>query len=407
MTQEKRYERRNVLKLVGAAGTGGLAGCTGDNGNGGSDPLRVGISLSLSGDYSSPATQMRNGYELWAQQVNANGGIDGHEVELQIYDDESSSSRASQLAQRLIEQDDVDVIFGPYATGLSLAMAQVAEEHEVPILVTMGAGNNLYKQGFQYINGVIPTATEYHTNYINMVMNEFDASQFAVLWEDVEVFAIGKDAAIEQIENNGGEVRDWSYTGDNPDFNSTVNEMSSYDPDSVITISYFPESSSFLQTAISAGFSPDSICNTGSFLNDDIIDSIDAENARYLYDRTAWSSQATSEMNQQFTSAYEDEYDETPVYYSAYAYMAGQITQGAVQEAGSVKPQELNEAYRTMTTETLGGTYEVNDETGIPEGISWFILQRQGEDASERALVAPQEVRSSDPLYPVPSWDER
>jgi branched-chain amino acid transport system substrate-binding protein len=119
-----------------------LAGCANDeadSGNASSDePIVIGGSLGLTGTYSGPSAAYKAAYEYWVEQVNANGGLLGRKVELKIYDDESEPTNAQQIYQRLINDDEVDLLLAPYTTAVGGAVVPIAER----------AGKVLWNAGF-------------------------------------------------------------------------------------------------------------------------------------------------------------------------------------------------------------------------------------------------------------------
>src|SRR5437016_5700704 len=83
-----------------------------------SGPIKIGISLSLSGDFSDPGKAVKRGYDLWAAYVNAHGGILGRQVQLKIVNDASSPNQVVTNYQNLITRDKVDLTFGPFSSLL-------------------------------------------------------------------------------------------------------------------------------------------------------------------------------------------------------------------------------------------------------------------------------------------------
>src|SRR5215467_3207219 len=92
-------------------------------------PLTIGISLSASGDFSDPGNAAKRGYELWADTVNANGGILGRKVQLKIVDDASSPNQVVTNYQNLITRDKVDLVFGPFSTLLTAPAGKVVDRY--------------------------------------------------------------------------------------------------------------------------------------------------------------------------------------------------------------------------------------------------------------------------------------
>ena len=102
------------------------------------DKIILGAAVSLTGKYSSNGVHTQNGYNLAVERINSMGGVKvggkNYKFEIIYYDDESNSGRAAQLAERLIKQDGVQFMLGPYSSGLTKAMAPVTEKYGIPMV---------------------------------------------------------------------------------------------------------------------------------------------------------------------------------------------------------------------------------------------------------------------------------
>ena len=102
------------------------------------DTIVFGAAVSFTGKYSTNGKHTKNGYDLAAKRLNEMGGVkvDGKNYKLKVvyYDDESVPTRGAQLAERLIKQDGVKFMLGPYSSGLTKAMAPVTEKHKIPMI---------------------------------------------------------------------------------------------------------------------------------------------------------------------------------------------------------------------------------------------------------------------------------
>ncbi len=127
-----------------------LAACTSSSttnsatGSAGSKPIVIGISLSQSGDFSDPGAAALRGYQLWADTVNANGGILGRQVQLKIADDASDPNQAVTNYENFITKDKVDLVFGPFSTLLSVPSAQIANRYGYSFVEPAGGGPQMF-----------------------------------------------------------------------------------------------------------------------------------------------------------------------------------------------------------------------------------------------------------------------
>ena len=128
---------RHGRRIAAAIGTLSIAALTvsacsgtGDQGEGGGsdDPIVIGISLPLTGDFSEPGKGVERGYEAWRDIVNENGGLLGRQVDLNLLDDPAHAVRDVSVYVSLTAQDGVDLVFGPFSTRLVVPSARVAQE---------------------------------------------------------------------------------------------------------------------------------------------------------------------------------------------------------------------------------------------------------------------------------------
>ena len=129
------------------------------------DTIVLGSAISLTGKYATNGIHAQNGYELAVSKINEMGGVKvgGKSYKLKIiyYDDESTPARGAQLAERLIQQDGVKFMLGPYSSGLTKAIAPVTEKYKIPMVEAEGASRSLFTQGYKYLFAVLSTSEQY------------------------------------------------------------------------------------------------------------------------------------------------------------------------------------------------------------------------------------------------------
>ena len=125
----------------------------------------LGAAVSLTGKYSTNGKHTQNGYNLAVERINSKGGVKvggkSYKFEIIYYDDESNSKRAAQLAERLIKQDGIKYMLGPYSSGLTKAIAPVTEENKIPMVEANGASRSLFTKGYKYLFAVLSAANQY------------------------------------------------------------------------------------------------------------------------------------------------------------------------------------------------------------------------------------------------------
>jgi branched-chain amino acid transport system substrate-binding protein len=116
------------------------------------DPIRIGVTLPKTGRYAKNAGVVYdNTYHLWADQVNARGGILHRPVELVVHDDGSEPERAAVLYERLLFDDQVDLILGPCHSDMTEAIAPLVERERRVLLQGSGSSHLIFEQGREYV----------------------------------------------------------------------------------------------------------------------------------------------------------------------------------------------------------------------------------------------------------------
>ncbi len=136
------------------------------------DTIVLGSAISLTGKYSSNGVDTQNGYDLAVKRINEQGGVTvggkSYKLRVEYYDDESTPARTAQLLERLIKQDGVQYILGPYSSPTTIAAAPVIEKYRVPMVEAEGASRALFNKGYKYLFAVLSTSEQYLASAIDL-----------------------------------------------------------------------------------------------------------------------------------------------------------------------------------------------------------------------------------------------
>jgi len=129
------------------------------------DTITLGSAISFSGKYSTNGVHASNGYNLAVKMINAAGGVKVggkmYKMKIKYYDDESTPLRTTQLGERLIKQDGIKFLLGPYSSATTKAMAPITEKYKIPMVEAEGAARSLFTQGYRYLFAVLSTSEQY------------------------------------------------------------------------------------------------------------------------------------------------------------------------------------------------------------------------------------------------------
>ena len=132
----------------------------------------LGSAISLTGKYATNGIHAKNGYEYAITKIKESGGVKVggkcYNFKVIYYDDESKGDRGATLAERLISQDNVQYMLGPYSSGLTKAIAPVTEKYEIPMVEAEGASRSLFNKGYKYLFAVLSTSEQYLASAITL-----------------------------------------------------------------------------------------------------------------------------------------------------------------------------------------------------------------------------------------------
>ncbi len=136
------------------------------------DTIILGSAISFTGKYSTNGIHASNGYNLAVKRVNKMGGVNvggkSYKLDIKYYDDESTPLRTAQLLERLIKQDGIQFLLGPYSSATTKAAAKVTEKYEIPMVEAEGASRSLFTQGYEYLFAVLSTSEQYLASAITL-----------------------------------------------------------------------------------------------------------------------------------------------------------------------------------------------------------------------------------------------
>jgi branched-chain amino acid transport system substrate-binding protein len=370
----------------------------------GVEPIKVGVTVSLSGDYAAPGSEELQGIEMWARDLNARGSLLGRPVEIVYYDDKSDAATSEALYERLVSEDKVDLLLGPYSSGLTLAASRVAERHHFPMVATGASSTDIWSRGNKYIFQVDAPAD----TYLDLVINsakKAGLSTIALIYEGSDFPRQVAEGVRAQAAKQGMEiVFDEEYAQGSSDFAAIVGSVRAKRPDVFIGGTYLDDSIAIMKQAKKSGLSPRAFVFTvgpalphfGEVLGPD---------AEGVLGVVAWMASAHMPMALDFAFRFNEHYRETETasVYNAYGYGAGQVLEAGVRLAGSLDKEAIRMQLGHMKFRSILGGYEV-DDTGRQLAKDTYVMQWQH---GERRLVLPRELRDSPIEYPFKPWSER
>jgi branched-chain amino acid transport system substrate-binding protein len=360
------------------------------------EPIKVGTTQALTGHYQEFGTEQLRGLQMWVADINARGSLLGRPVELVYYDDASRSANAEAGVVKLVEQDKVDFLVGPYSSALTLRASAVAEKLDVPMVASAASADEIWERGFRNIFGIDTPAS----NYLEGLSSAIDAGadSIALLYARTpfaEEVAVGVRKKADA--NNIRILLDEGYPPEQLDFTVLVQRLAEVDADIILGISYLEDSIAMVKAIRAAGLKPGMLVFTVGPTLREFGDRLGAD-AEGVVGVVQWLRSVPLPGAQDFAYRYRKRYGNNPGVHAAIGYSAGQVIEAAVRLAGTTDRDAVREQLRTMYFRSLLGLYNT-DDTGRQIGKTNYQLQWQD---NRRRLVAPEQVAERDLIYPLP-----
>jgi branched-chain amino acid transport system substrate-binding protein len=390
-----------MVVILVAAGCGDDDGGSGSQGGNGGEPLKIGASLPLTGEFSEPGKAAKQGYEVWQAMVNEKGGLLGRQVELVIKDDASNQNTVVADYNALISGDKVDLLLGTFSSLLNLPASAVAERNRMLYVEPAGGNPDIFNRGFKTVFFSQQATADHQGDVWAKWVTELpegkrpktaayptlDDPFTTPTSEGIE--AILKEAGIETVYRE-------TYTADTTNFDSIANAVKSRNPDLVVLGTQFEDGIGLMRALRKVNFTPEWLYQTNApSFGDQYADGIGVENTEGVFYAVSHSQESPTPGNQEFVAKYQEMFGgETVPEDAADAYAAGQVLQAAVEANKTVAREDqlkLADWLRQNDVETILGTLSW-DDTGAPTG-EFLIGQWQ---SGKPEIVLPEEAATTD-----------
>ena len=341
---ENVSRRQFVSGSAAAVAALGLVGCGGNGGNGGnggesdSGTIKVGIMGPHSGDNAQYGVACLNGAKLYFDQVNADGGINGKEIETFVYDEKGDATEAVNAYNSLVQNDGVTGIVGDVTTIPSIAVAQASVADNMPCVTPSATAADVVTYGSNTFRACVTDPVQ------GVVMAEFAAKQgyknIATLYKTGDDYNEGVNKAFcEEAEAQGITITTQeSYSDGDVDFNTQITNILATNPDAILLPNYYNEDGMIVTQARQQGYDKVFLGVDGwSGIYGGSENYADAADLHDCYYCCAFSASNESEVTKQFIEDYEAAYNETPTNFCALGYDAAMVLAGgltAAEEAG-------------------------------------------------------------------------
>src|ERR1700674_155699 len=373
-------------------------------------PITIGVSVSLSGDFSSDGKALEQGYDLWMQDVNKKGGLLGHQVSMKYVDDASSQQQVVTNYTTLINQDHVALVFGPFSSLLTIPASTVTDRYGYAFPEPAGGGPAVFTRGLKSIFFVQPAAVEdnlvSYTKWLLGLPSGQRPKTAAYATQDDPFTQPQVDKAKGLLEAGGITTASYKvYPAEATSWDSLALTVVNSKADVVILGTQEPDAVAFIKVFQQQHYNPKSLIETtGPDQGKDFADKVGAATEGVMFP-AGWTVAATAYGNSQFVSEFIAKYGGKAGDISAdaaEAYSVGQVVEQAAKKANSIENSKVITALHSGTYQTIQGPMSF-DSTGKPQGgVGVYIEQWQ---SGQAVFVYPPTVAGSNkPEFPKPNW---
>jgi len=367
-------------------------------------PIRLGASLSLTGTYAKLGKNQHEGYQLCIKELNAKGGLLGRKVELVVYDDQSLPPTGVRLYEKLITEDKVDAVMGPYSSPITEAVANVTEKYKKVMVSPLAATTSIFKKEprRRYIFMVISPAEGYLEGLID-IASKRGLKTVAVVNEDTLFSKAAAAGAVDLAKKKGMQVVfQEAYPKGNTDFSALLTKIKSTNADVIAAATYFDDAVALTRQMKELNVNPRMYGVTGGRRPPEFYDTLKG-NAEYIYGATQWEPVLNYPGNKEFFESYKAEFKHEPSYHSTAGYAGCAIYAEGVKRAGSLEADKVREQLLKLETKTAFGDYKV-DQDGFQLAHKMVTFQWQKE---KKVVVWPDDLVQGKVLFPTPPWNQR
>lgn len=334
-----------------------------------------------------------------------NVGGECYRADIVYYDDQSDPDAVSTLVERLIIEDGVNFILGPYSTTLTQVASVVTERENIIMMESNGADESLFTRGFQNLFGIITPASLYTEAGINAVF-DLGARTAVIAYEDTAFSAAVAQGARDHLDNLGMQILAIErFPMDAADLTSMFTSFRELNPDLFIGSGHYNDATLFIRTAKELGFSPDAMFipvgpSKPAFVSEMGVD------AEYIWSATQWTSDMPY-TDEYFGSAtdyagrYEENYGIPPSYEAAEATASALALQLGIESAGTIDTDSVRDALQQLDVMTFYGPVQF-DSSGKSLNEPMVAVQILN---GEIVTIAPSNETTA--IWPAPTWEER
>jgi branched-chain amino acid transport system substrate-binding protein len=375
----------------------------------------VGVPNAATGAYNVEGPLTRQGYDLWADWANSHGGIvvQGveHKVRLTYQDDQSNPQLSAQVAEQMLTQQKVQFLLGPYGSTPAAAVAAVAEQHQVPVVLPTAGARQVFMQGFHYSFGILSPADQFPAAALDWELNGTPKpTTIAILTADDDASLLITQGTVAAATQRGIKVVYLQkYPAGTTNLYPLVQQVKAKNPDLFFNSGHFLEAVAADKAAKDLALDAKVLSYGVGPQQPEFVQALGPV-ADYAVTATPWAAQAKYKADYgpssaEYVAAYRQKYhaQSDPGFVTADATAAGLALELAIVHANSLSPVKVRDALAALDVNTFYGRlkFDAQGQNTFHNVLVVQVLNGQVE------VVYPPELASATGKYPSPTWEAR
>jgi len=364
----------------------------------------MGGTLSLTGRYAVQGGRHLNVRKLYVDELNGRGGLLGHKVELKIYDDKSERRTAIELYEKLIPEDRVDIVLGPYSSHLTDPVANVMERYKRPF-IAHGSNPVIWQRGRKYVFKPGGRVNQDYQKGALHLAKKIGVKRIAIISPTdlgARAFLLG---ALEWAKKLGLEVVfEERYRKEQTDFAPLLRKIEASGAEAIFANTFYRDSVALIRQLRELAINVKMFAATVGPALPKFVEELGGT-AEYVVGSSEWEPKPHLLGHpgmKEFIENYERRYGVKPNYHVADGYAAMQIYEAAVKRAGSFDPEKVRDALASMAVYTVKGQYKANEQgwSAIYDDVTFQIQN------GKRVILWPEHMAEAK-FLPMPKWEDR
>jgi branched-chain amino acid transport system substrate-binding protein len=381
------------------------------------DTIVFGAAISITGKTAKEGSYTRDGYQFAIDKLNELGGIKvggkTYKAELKYYDDETKPERTAQLIEKLINEDKVNLILGPYGSSPTGTAAPIAERYRIPMVEANGSAEAIFSKGYKYSFMILSPAKLYLRGIIDVVRARDPSAKTVAILGENEAFSkeVAGGAADYAKEKGMDVVYDELYPTNAQDVSALLTAIKGKNPHVILGSGHLQDSLLIVKQSKDLGVSPRAMGFSVGPSSPEFRANL-GKAADYIFGATQWTEallyngEDPWKTPKAFGAAFRAKHADYPTvpYQVAESAVAVIAYQKAIEKAGTIDPTKVRDALAALDLMTFYGKIKF-DSRGV--NIYKPMAVEQYQPDGKKYTVWPATEREKEALYPMPPWDKR